>query len=325
MIVYKASEIGGCTKALVAKRLQYDPTPGFGEDIPAFQLGHIIEAEVIEYLKLHNWNILDQQREYYLPIGRNEYGEEIVVQCHPDAIGTQMGSPDRYAIEIKSAAQDSYDSWIARKWQCSDLFLRYLYQISCYHYASELPVAFIVRSKPKVSSDTPKTHISIHATSPPLLTLAQIKDRVMDIETRADKYNLPNVCDYPTPDMFCPYAYLHEMQTFDERPDVEELVREYDKLVAEHNGVKKQEAGVAQRRKMMRRKILEALGCDADDEEDGKTAKIDTGHVQALAIWGPMSRPLPDWEKIMDKVDGEKKDYQIRPRYGYRLRVKVRD
>jgi hypothetical protein len=325
MIIYSASEIGSCTKYLVAKRLGFESTPGFGEDIPAFKLGHEIEARVLDYLTQHDWHIQDRQREYLLPIGKNSSGDDVAIQCHPDAIGAQTGDPTPYAIEVKSAAEDSYRAWVDRKWECSDLFLRYLYQISCYHHASSMPILFVVRSKPKVSSDVEKTHLSMYASCPPLLTLQQIKDRVLDIETRADKYNIPDECDYPN--WFCPLSYLHESsKEFEDRPDIEELAREYALVVEEDKKAKLSTLSITTKRMRLRRKLLEALERDPDAESGGESRIIDTGRVKVMATWGPVSRPFPDWDKIMDVLPGvDKKDLQKQAKYGYRLRVNVRD
>lgn len=321
MYVYSASQLGSCTKLLVAQRLGFDPTPGFGEDIPAFQQGHVIEQEVLEYLRAHNWNILATQREYLLPIA-----PDVAIQCHPDAIGTQMGSTDQYAIEIKSAAQDSYDTWVKKRWEAGDLWLRYLYQVSAYHHASQLPVAFVVRSKPKVSSDIPNTHISMYASAPPLLTLQQLRDRVMDIESRAEKYNIPDTCDCPTPDMFCPYAYLHEStREFEDNPDLERLAREYAEVVAEDNASKSRAKNVTMKRMRLRRKLLEAMGRDPDVDDGGESRTLDTGRVKVIATWGPVSRPYPNWQKIQEELGVDKKELQTPPKYGYRVRVLVRD
>lgn len=313
-ILYSASELGACTKYNVAKRLGYEPPPTYGEAIPAFQRGHKVEAEVIEWLQApsQGWTITETQAERYLPMPDNSEGEKVAVICHPDAIGTQLGGTP-HAIEIKSCNDDAYNEIRNKGWEHARfLFPRYRWQVSAYHHATNLPVLFVARNV-----ETGATFLDVLADSPPLYTLEEIRARVGKLEEMAVDYNIPLDCDFPNG--LCPLAYLHETEMV-ENPQIEELAKQYDELRGEF---KKSRKVATTKRMNLRYKLLAAMGVDETQELEAGSKSIDTGLVKVTASWGPTSFPFVDYDKLREKGIDPKE--VLKPaRYGYRLNVTVR-
>lgn len=327
MIVYSASELGACTKYLVAKRVGYDQPDRYGEDIPAFRKGHENEAEVLEWLQSsRGYTITATQRELYLSMGASEDGEPIVIQCHPDAIGNDSLGVAK-CIEIKRANDDAYKDFMRNGWEhARGLFPRYLYQVSAYHHVTQLPVDFVIRNGEYNMDGEPiarkggvgKTLMCTDNTCPPLLTMSQLRARVDRIEQLARAYDIPEACDYPN--YYCPLSYLHEdTRELAHNPTIDDLAYQYDELRAR---IKKVKDGEGAKRLNVRNKILKEMGLDPW-EMDGKTTSVDTGNVRCTAIWGRTSYPVYDVDRMkQDGVDVEK--YKREAKYGWRLNVWVR-
>lgn len=329
MIVYRASELGACTKYLVASQCGFDPPPNYGEDIDAFKQGHKIEKEVLEWLPTQGYTITTTQKEMYLPMGANEEGEPIVIQCHADAIGYDKTGRET-VIEIKSAADSSYKDFLKNGWErAGGLFPRYLYQVSAYHHATnKLPVTFIVRNKefdnegvPIARSRKPgRTLISVESASPPLYTLEQLRARVMRVERLARAYDIPDACDYPN--FYCPLSYLHEeKREFVTNDAIDDLAREYDELRYAIKTAKDKEGA---KRLNIRNKLLKEMGLDPWEKVGGSTTRLQTQNAKVTAIWGITGYANYDAELMRaDGIDPEK--YRKPPKMGWRVNVWVRD
>lgn len=324
MVVYSASELGACTKYLVAKRLGYDAIPEYGKGIPAFEQGHKIEAEVIEWLKNSGYTITDQQTELYLSMGVNEEGDNVVIRCHPDALGI---TPDgqEVVIEIKSAQDDAYSDFKRNGWDgARGLFPRYKYQVSSYHHVTGRPVLFVIRNKEfNVDGEPIKTRggvgkTLVHLTdSRDLYTREELKKRVDRIEAMAAQYDIPEACDYPN--YLCPVTYLHEEQhEMIPNATIDELCREY---VQVRDAVKKEKDSGSARRLNIRNRIMKEIGLDP--YTPGESMVVDTGFSKVRAIYGATGYPAPDWEKMReDGIDTKK--YQKKPRMGWRVNIYLR-
>lgn len=318
-ILYSASELGACTKYLIAKRLGYEPPPTYGSNIPAFQRGHEVEQEVLTYLQSpsQGWTITRTQAEFYLPMPDNAEGEKVAIICHPDALGTPLGGSP-HAIEIKSSNDDAYRAIKERGWEhAGHLWPRYLWQLSCYHHATGLPVQLVVRNVEPDRDGNFGTYMEVLDSCPPLYTLDQIEERVRRLEEEAIEYNIPLDCDFPN--NLCPLAYLHEVEMV-ENPELEELAILYDEIRDE----KKRLLKVSTNKRLdLRYKLLSALGLDETAEGEAGSRSIDTGLVKVTASYGPTSYPFVDYDKLRERGI-EPKDVLKPPKYGYRLNVTVR-
>jgi hypothetical protein len=119
---------------------------------------------------------------------------------------------------------------------------------------------------------------------------------------------------------------MHENKTeFEDAPDIERLAREYQEAVEADNAAKKSLFTLTNRRMTLRRKLLLALERDPDNEL-GQSRTLDTGRVKVVATWGPVSRPRVDWDELKKVLPEEEKERLMKTaKYGYRVRVYVRD
>ena len=226
-IIYKASELGACTKYLICKRLGFESTPDpNAAPIPAFERGKKMEGEVIEWMREQGWVIQDTQREYH-----HEILPGITLEAHPDALGW-FNSPDpehTFAIEIKTCDLRSYKDFVENGILAKGLFVRYRWQVSVYALVSKLPVLMVVREHESGEDQT-----FLHTLLPDqLYSRDQIIARIELIEEAASSYSIPVECDLPN--IYCPIPFMHESVVVDD-PVLDQYARDY---LSELKGLRK--------------------------------------------------------------------------------------
>ena len=199
-ILYRASALGGCDKALLAARLGYDPIP-LPKDAKinkVFEAGHRIEEQVIA---THYPDLRDQQSEIRL-----------IVNNHVDIIGHIDGydwmRPS--VVEIKSQGEEEWDRFEREGWEAG-FFPKYKWQASAYMYGfttafgSPSPLQLVRALRDENYEWTGDVAIS-HVTQP-FYTMAELRNRVLRIEIAATTGVLQAECinSYP-----CPFFYLHD-------------------------------------------------------------------------------------------------------------------
>lgn len=215
-VIYRASALGSCMKALVALGLGHT-----GTDFPdwlyeRFAEGVAGEPWVIDQLR-SNWRIMDEREghnyqwddgQLYVEIN---VGSGIVIRGHADGIGTCFLSPvyedgygetewhtgDKRVIEVKCATED-YTTTVLR-----GLPELYAWQISVYGGFFHLPAMLAIGVKDQQTRELVNVVTQMWDEMP--YTMAQVKMRVMEIESWIDKGELPN-CDHKQ--WPCPYQWL---------------------------------------------------------------------------------------------------------------------
>lgn len=320
VIVYSASELGACTKYLVAQRLGYEPPPAYQDSLPDFfALGHELEQETLTWLQSRGWTITATQPEYYIAAGRSSAGEELVIRCHPDALAT-TDTGQNVAVEIKSCADDAFNDYNRNGFaRAGGLFPRYHYQVSCYASVTQLPVAFVLRNK-EVGKDG-RVSRSIDVLEPSaLLPKEKLLARVQTIEKLADSYDIPRDCDYPN--FYCPLSYLHEsVVEIKADSDLDDMIREYKRL---QQAQEKHKSDTTKQRLKIRAAILKHMGLDPTGEQEGPLTRLHTGRTRATAVWGATGYTSYDWKQM--RLDGIEVDkYKKEPTKGWRLMTWVLD
>lgn len=278
-IVYKASELGACTKYLICKRLGFEPTPDpNAAPIPAFERGKKMEGEVIEWMKERGWVIQDTQREY-----RYEILPGIYLEAHPDALGW-FNSPDpehTFAIEIKTCDLRTYRDFEENGIMAKGLFARYRWQVSVYALVSHLPIVMVVREH-----ETGKNQTFQHAIpSDHLYRGIHIVERVMEIEEAAASYSIPVECDLPN--IYCPIPFMHESAIVDD-PVLDQYARDY---LSELKGL----------RKKAREQII------AHTNAQDVSRKVDTGRYSVSVAHAKTGVVMVRVTDRLDKKNREKK------------------
>lgn len=233
-IIYRASEIGGCTKALVCKRLGYEPM-----DAPAdfqekyFEAGKNAEQEVYDLLASGGEIVTDFQREVNIHLGEGVY-----IQGHID------GVLDGRVLEIKSMSTLEFARFKKSRWDTVGLVQKYKWQISVYMVALDAEATVLIYNR-----DTGEIHRE--GVEVPWYGVGELFGRVADVENWVAKGQTPTTCDfsnYP-----CPFYYLHEDSEVEEDGELEEVSRQYETL-------RQQEKQIKSSMESVRKRILDGMG-----------------------------------------------------------------
>lgn len=197
LVIYNASSLGSCVRALMAARVGFPPQPWPEVTKGYFEEGRVNEPRIIEVLERAGWEIThtgEGQLELDLPVM-----EGVIVRCHPDGLA-RARSGKEYVLEVKSFGKPNLERLNA---QGLPGFPRYAWQTSVESAVTGLPCLFVVGDK---TTEPIETSENVFPTS---YTREQIIERVLLIESMARKEGLPpcDVSDYP-----CPFFYLHEDQ-----------------------------------------------------------------------------------------------------------------
>ena len=250
IVIYRASAIGGCPRALLAARLQFDakPTPENFQRI--FDRGHEIENIVKSMLRNQfDVDLIRDQEEVTLTLGTFNT-RRIVVVGHIDGYTTETG-----VNEIKGFGKDYLDKWTSTG---ISAFPRYEYQVSAYCYAmEETRWRFIVYDKTLTTSESDPDRLKSSSFSLPPLPLSEIKARVLSIEQASITGEImPCTGEYP-----CPYYYLHD------EPERQELTDTAVVLAIAYDKINKQVKEFEKAKKKIAARLIEKLPHDADHNQ----------------------------------------------------------
>lgn len=229
-VVYRASAVGGCLRALVACRLGYDPLPFDDNSELRMAEGVLHEPAVLERLEGDGWVVVDQQREVELVIG-----DRIVIRGHIDGAGGRGPDDAARVVEVKAMGQNPYNDWLANGFAGNR---RYAIQLSVYMAALGLPGLMVVKNRNT-------GHVHLTEVDEPPIPIPQIKARVARVEAIARTGELPD-CD-ATSLWNCPFRYLHDQKDLTstvvvDDAEVDALAAAYDHarvLATQADGMKK--------------------------------------------------------------------------------------
>lgn len=212
-IIYRASALGSCMKSLVALGLGMTPVDWPDWLYRKFQEGIDGEPVVVDMLR-ENWRIVDEEEGHYYQWHDGQLfvevpvGTRVVIRGHGDAIGTCYKTPvyeygesewetgDKRLIEVKCCSAE-YARVVLRT-----LPLMYKVQVSVYGGFYGLPIMLVIGVKDK---DGKVVNILSQMIDEPPMTMAQVKQRVMQIESWIGDGELPD-CDYRQ--WPCAFPYL---------------------------------------------------------------------------------------------------------------------
>lgn len=194
-VVYRASAVGGCIRALVAARLGYSPMPWDDASELRMAEGNLHEPAILDHLRRQGWTIIDEQREVELVVG-----DRLVIRGHLDGIGDQGPAATARVIEAKAMGDDPFKEWLANGFSTNR---RYATQLSIYMAGTGLPGLFVVKNRNSGVVD-------ITEVDEPPIPITQVKARVARVEAIARTGDFPE-CD-TTYLWNCPFRYLHDQR-----------------------------------------------------------------------------------------------------------------
>lgn len=241
MNIIRASELGSCLKAQVAKQLGFSPMDTPEVIQAAFERGNEHEELCAGAMTASGWVIANQQLEVTLDVLD---GWQVV--GHLD--GTTMHAEGDLIPRVWEAkAPNAYDKFehAYKNGDWSDpLAHRYAWQISTYMLSTGLEAY--------VTSWDEERGVRGFGIEIPPFTLDDIENRVRIIALSMNHGELPQMCsqnDWP-----CPFFYLHE--------NTEEITEDpvLDRMVEDYAGIVSNEKYIAMHKKEAQEKIKTHLG-----------------------------------------------------------------
>lgn len=235
IVSYRASAVGGCSRALVCAGLDYTPEPPPDWLQERFDEGHTLEPLVLDILRTgRSLKLLrhpdsdmvsvrvdddSEQTSHRLDVGTVDIDGEpwkVTVMAHSDAMGLvrlSWDTPESEAwtavdIEVKCFRDDLWAKFVTGGVAAMP---DYAWQASARMHAHGLPILFVVaRKKGSLRAgdgDLEIVDMACELVTTPLVPLKDFKKRLLKIESRIGDQELP-ACDlrqYP-----CPYYYAHD-------------------------------------------------------------------------------------------------------------------
>ena len=212
--IYYASELGGCTKALILKRMgkvqkvsEPDSSGDPGYLARIFSEGNLHEKAVIDNLSESSPVYFQQQeiRQFFGVPGT-------VVIGHIDGIWRDN------ILEVKSMGDSSFKAFKKHLWDTPGLVQKYKWQINVYMFALEKPGILFVKNR--------NNGESLALPAEWWYQYNEIQERLLLIETAAEMADIPFDCDFNN--FPCPYEYLHnETKVIKSDAEIDMLVNTY--------------------------------------------------------------------------------------------------
>lgn len=276
--VYRASALGGCTKALAALRMGNSPVAPPAGLQKAFDEGNAAEDKIIELYEKYTARTV-RARQQALEI---RVSDTCVIRGHID------GLADTTLVEAKAFAESTLDDWNRKGW---DGFPHYKIQTGLYWAgvgAESLDMVIGLKNYQGVV----ETIEIFHYDTPPTSSQDAI-NKVLEIERIAASGELPKECDEKW--WGCPVWYLHE------KPEIEEVEDEELKIHIRMYAGAKRSLDSAQKGKDLAQqfifKRLNELGLA------GKKLKSDKWEVTDVVMAGKKSLDTAKLKKDVKNLD----------------------
>lgn len=257
LVVYRASSLNKCPRALVALARGYPPEPLPDFMLEVFAEGHRYEPAIIEKLEaLQGADVEGRQEVYELDLGEM-HGRQVVVRGSVD--GEINSDSHRTLVEIKKVRYGGWAEFCRKKVEYVD---SYPWQLSAYMLAGGFHDALFVGGR---LEDGEITALSVNHYPDPPIPFKAIRDRVQQVEDLiAEGWGVPEVTctdQYP-----CEFFKFHDVPDEPEEYELddryEDVVREFDVLDAAYRAQKAKADRLDRRRRKAADQLREMLGLD---------------------------------------------------------------
>jgi hypothetical protein len=268
METYRASEFGGCTKMLVAKRLGMKPHESVPETMQkAFDRGNRHEVACLATMVDEGWDIGHHQLEVIV----KHPTLDVQVVGHIDAMSLRTTDRDYRLIEVK--APQAWRRFVDEQWldDPSPMVERYKWQISCYMLGLGSVEAVLACLDEGFQ-------LRYHGIEMPPYSLQDICDRMEMLEEMASHgyAGMPKLCqprEYP-----CPYYNLHEDENISFAVD-----SQLDTLVGVRSELNAQAATIKKKVEVVNEEIKDIVRAKPDRKvvtENSKVSLYDRTNVR---------------------------------------------
>jgi hypothetical protein len=194
LVVYRASKLGLCLRALAAARQGCPPVPPSAKHQADMEAGQAYESIVLARLAAMGHDVSWCQQEHDLPVA-----EGIIVRAHIDGVVTRISQAGTvsYVTEVKALAPSTFRAWRARGFQA---FPVWAWQLAVGMHATGLSGLMAV-------ADRTSGVLSLLEVERPPRTMLEIERRVAQAEELAATGSLGE-CPEAFP---CFWFYAHEV------------------------------------------------------------------------------------------------------------------
>lgn len=215
-VVYRASALGGCQRALWAARNAMDRLPIPDVVKRGMDEGTALEPTILNLLyDKYDWTFADGGKQYIVEMVVGEYnGLTLMVRGKVDDIGCPAipnlpnSQQNHRPIDVKAFTNDDVEKYRKHGFAA---FPRYGIQQSIYCIGYEADMFYM----PIFNKGTWQIEEFSLAPQRPPYTRADIAERVLAVEIAFATGNMPESCPA---DYACQYPYLHEGKQKDELP-----------------------------------------------------------------------------------------------------------
>lgn len=288
-IVFRASAVGSCTKALIAAYMEFEPVqpPQWIKekmDESGRLEDYIIELVNKEISDTPHWPYVASQRtvEHWF-----EYeGVPVVIRGRIDGFYPDNGNAP---LEIKAFGQSMWDQWKRGRF---DNFPAYADQATAYWYGCGAEyMHYAVYNKDTGELDLQKLE------APPS-DIKQLQDKCKHVIEEGESGELPEQCDKEN--FICPFVYLHEDTTSDIEGEGEGgEVEIFDALCHQYKEADAEEKRGKAKKDEVKKRIKEYLDSHIDPDSKGKV-KAQTERYKVS--WVVKENSKPDREKLAEAL-----------------------
>lgn len=268
-VVYRASGLGGCPRALAAWASGFEPAPPPAVMQNAFDEGTALEDRILEVAGVSD-GTTDRQREIDLSVGRVG-GKPVIVRAHID--GRYTGTLIPMLVELKKF-RDS--NWVQWKKYGLDAFPRYQWQISAEMHELGEECMFIVGH----AVDGEITEVDTRVIGEPPISLIQIREKITMIEHSISGTGVDLKCDpiqYP-----CPWFFLHDGDAVESRERVNDVA-----MSSHAQAIARDMATVTRLEKEIKREKDELKRLMVSNGYEGGKITVDGWQINHVVAWIP--------------------------------------
>jgi len=210
-VIYRASALGGCLRALYAARCGMDRRPIPDIIQRGMDEGTALEPTILDLLQTkHDFHFVENSRQHVVELDCGKYnGKNLIVRGSVDALVYSGGGNTVLPVDVKAFTNDDVELYFSdKRWYH---FPRYAYQQSVYAHGSGTEFFLMPIFNKATWQIEPKSLRVVSAPYGP----EEIRNRVLSVERSYSALSMPQDCPC---DYACPYPYIHDPPARSEPP-----------------------------------------------------------------------------------------------------------
>lgn len=291
-IVFRASAVGNCTKALIAAYMEFEPVQP-----PQWIKEKMDESGRLEdyIVELANREISGVPHKPYTPSQRTvehwfEYeGVPVVIRGRIDG----MDMEDPIPLEIKALGQSMWDDWKRGRF---DNFPAYADQATAYWWGCSALWGGAIPHMHYAVYNKDTGELDLQKLERPPSNIVQLQDKCKHVIEEGESGELPESCDKES--FICPFVYLHEDTTseIDDEDDEAEL---FNALCHQYKEADAEEKRGKAKKDEVKKRIKDYLNSHVSRDAQGRV-KAQTDEYKVT--WVVKNNKNFDREKLAEEL-----------------------